>query len=174
MKLAPVSVDLLIKLALLAAGVGLAVYGYKRFTDAFGIVGKTALDLAASAAEVADSVIVGVGSAWNNNVSAPFNAGYNYGTTGATRQPTEKEILYGDAGYSGNDPDSGLPVGTGEWYTNQDALRYENEQRAAGTLPAYTSTNGAAFGVFPQMGIGAALRNVLLTIQDRGRVVGGL
>lgn len=65
-------------------------------------------------------------------------------------------------------------MASGEWYSNQAALRYENEQRAAGTLPAYTGVNGAAFGVFPNAGTSVKrwLENNL--IATRGRVVGGL
>ena len=65
MKLAPISSDLLIKLALVAAGIGLAVYLVKRTTGAV----SGAIDHAlASAGEVADAVIEGVNPAAPGNV----------------------------------------------------------------------------------------------------------
>ena len=72
MKFAPVSADLLIKLALVAAGIGLAVYLVRRTTGAVSGAVDHAL---ASAGEVVDSVIVGVnpndpGNWVNRGVSA--------------------------------------------------------------------------------------------------------
>lgn len=60
MKFAPVSADLLVKLALLAAGVGLAVYLVRRATGAVSEgIGRALNSAGELAADVADSVIVG-------------------------------------------------------------------------------------------------------------------
>ena len=60
MKFAPVSADLLVKLALLAAGVGLAVYLVRRATGAVSEgIGKALTSASDLVTDVADSVIVG-------------------------------------------------------------------------------------------------------------------
>lgn len=56
MKIAPVSADLVIKLALIAGGIGLAWYVYKRTAGAALAAGTRAIEVAG---EVADAVIVG-------------------------------------------------------------------------------------------------------------------
>ena len=155
----------LIGVALLGAAAVL-YFGYRK---ASGTVGG----LVDSAKQTVANATAAVQSAWANNVSAPYDQGRRYGETGETRQLTEKERLYGDAAYTGNDLVSGLPVADGEWYSNPEALRYENEQRERGALPAYTSTNGAAFGVFPNVGMMVSDRNDLALIRQRGRIAGG-
>lgn len=151
--------------AVVVAGVGL----YYLYVKASGKVGA----LLDSARQTFDETAAAAASAWQNNIVAPFEAGQLYATTGQTRQLTEKERLYGDAGYTGIDPQTGLPVIDGEWYGNADARRYDVEQRERGAAPAATSINGAAFGYYPNMP-SAANRDVLLQLQTRGRVVGGL
>lgn len=64
MKVGPVSADLLLKLALLAAGVGLAVYVYRRTV---GAASAAAVAIAQQAGEVYDAVIVGVNPANPSN-----------------------------------------------------------------------------------------------------------
>ena len=162
----------IIGLALLGTA-ALLYFGYRK---ASGTVGE----LVDSARQTVAGATAAVQTAWANNVSAPLEEAraYNQGATwhaesNGPRVPTEKQMLYSDAAYSGNDPISGLPVADGEWYSNPEAMRYENERRARGALPAYTSTNGAAFGVFPNVGMMVADRNDLQLIRQRGRIAGG-
>lgn len=92
-----------------------------------------------------------VQSAWVNNVSNPWNRGQAYGN--GEPDPlvvSSKAWLYSDYGYTGNDPMTGEPVVSGEWYGSADARRYDYEQKANGTPPAATSINGAAFGIYPR------------------------
>lgn len=152
--------------AIVAVGVG-AFLLYRKATGAVG-------SLVEAAQQALDETAAAVKGSWNNTVGAGFERAATFNATGYSQALTEKQILYGDPGYTGNDPLSGLPVIEGEWYSNEGARRYEAEQRAAGnTTPAYTSVNGAAFGLYPNMP-SAANRNLLLTLQTRGRVVGGL
>ncbi len=64
MKLAPVSTDLLIKLALVAGGIALAVYWVRRSTNA---VSDAVGSAAAAISDTVDSVIVGVNPANPSN-----------------------------------------------------------------------------------------------------------
>lgn len=64
MKIAPPSADLLLKLALVAAGIGLAVYVYRRTV---GAASAAAGAIAAQAEQVYDAVIVGVNPANPDN-----------------------------------------------------------------------------------------------------------
>ena len=162
----------LIGVALLGAAAVL-YFGYRKAS-------RTVDELVDSAKQTVAGATAAVQSAWANNVQQPMDDANAYAQgakwhpeTRGPREPTEKERLYSDAAYSGNDPISGLPVAAGEWYSNPDALRYENEQRERGALPAYTCTNGAAFGVFPNVGMMVSDRNDLALIRQRGRIAGG-
>jgi hypothetical protein len=77
-------------------------------------------------------------TSWVNNIVNPSTVA------------SEKAWLYGDYGYTGVDPATGQSVVEGEWYSDAVARRYEAEQRAAGGAPAATSSNGAAFGIYPK------------------------
>lgn len=88
-------------------------------------------------------------NAWRENISAPFQRGQDY-ANGVTVQGGDpvRAALYSNAGYAGLDDQTGMPVDSGQWYLNPDALRYDNAQRDNGTPPAATSIDGAAFGVY--------------------------
>jgi hypothetical protein len=125
------------------AGLGIAGFvAYKAYKGGTGL-----LDAAQHAVQQAAA---DAQSAWNNNVAAPFAQGWAYGTTGEKPYAGEKAWLYSDYGYAGIDPGTKTPIIEGEWYSDAVARRYEAEQRANGTPPAYTSPNGAAFGIYPR------------------------
>ena len=63
MKIGPVSGDLVVKLALLAGGAALAYLAWRKLTQGARDAGQAVAELAASAGEVVDSVIVGVNPA---------------------------------------------------------------------------------------------------------------
>ena len=159
MKAGAVSGDMLVQLALWAAGIGLVWYVYRqtaaRLGGAADAVSEAVGDLVDSAGEVADAVIVGVNPAnpsnWvNQGVSAVGSA------------------IVSDTG-PGRSADGSWSVGN--WLYD---VTHRDPVNPAGTASGATPViepGGAAFGWFPQLG-----RRVddLTTIASRGRVVGGL
>lgn len=112
---------------------------------------KAGGSILAGVKQAADQAAADVQSTWQNNVATPFARGQAYANGEPDPLPVStKAWLYSDAGYTGNDPQTGLPVISGEWYGDAVARRYDAEQRAAGATPAATSINGAAFGIYPR------------------------
>jgi hypothetical protein len=99
--------------------------------------------LTESAQQVVEQAQADAQQFWNNNFVNPLN--------GIKPEVTTKTLLYSDKGYTGND-EFGAPVISGDWYANEEARRYEYQQREAGAAPAATSINGAAFGIYPSAG----------------------
>ena len=99
--------------------------------------------LTESAQQVVEQAQADFTSFWNNNVANPFN--------GITPEVTTKSLLYSNLGYTGNDQ-FGAPIISGDWFANEEARRYDYQQRDAGAAPAATSINGAAFGIYPSSG----------------------
>ena len=112
--------------------------GYKFGGQAVQVIKDTAEKVQANAVHV-----------WRENVSTPYQRGQDFanGVPVLGGDPV-RAALYGNSGYAGLDDKTGLPVDSGEWYSNPDALRYDNEQRDNGQPPGATSINGAAFGVY--------------------------
>lgn len=161
MKVAPISADLLVRLALIGAGVGLAYYLWRRTAGAAQEAAQWARDGLNAAGEavgdVADAVIVGT------NPMNPENW-VNRGVTAAG------DLVVSDDG-PGRNLDGSWTVGG--WLfdvTNPgifDNLSGELKKPPTELFP----TGGAAFGFFPQLGRRTSAVN---TIAQRGRVVGGL
>lgn len=160
MKVSAISGDMLVQLALIAAGVGLVLYLVRRSGDALA----GAVDaVSAQAGEVADSIIVGV------NPSNPSNW-INQAVTSA-----------GDAVVSSEGPGRSLngSWSLGAWLydvTHADPVGPAIVATSA-PAPSYgAEPTGAAFGFFPHLAIGrnAQVQSELQTIATRGRVVGGL
>lgn len=129
-----------VKTALLVAALGAAGFVAWRAY-------KSGLGVAAGIRQAADQAVAEVQSAWNNNVATPWQRGTDY-MNGIPPVVSSKAWLYGDYAYTGTDPATGQMVADGEWYGNEDARRYDYDQRANGTPPAATSNDGAAFGVY--------------------------
>ena len=156
MKIAPVSADLLIKLALVAAGIGLAVYLVKRSTTALADAAGNAVNTAfAAVGDVADGVIVGVN---------PYNPG-NWVNQGVSAVGS---TLVSDNG-PGRNADGSWTVG-GWLYDVTHPDPVASAGSASGSTPIVDG--GAAFGWFPHLGRGTP--NDVQIIANRGRVVGGL
>lgn len=162
MRVAPVSADLLIRLALVAAGVGLAYYLWRRTTSAVGDAVGDAFDAAGAAvSDVADAIIVGT------NPANPDNW-VNQGATAIGGALV-------DADGPGRNADGSWTVG-GWLYDVVNPGWSDNLSGVINPAPAPvappTPTGGAAFGFFPQLGRGNV--SAVQTIAQRGRVVGGL
>lgn len=160
MKMGAVSGDLVEKLALVAGAIGLAWYVYRqtagRLSSAASSVTETVRDLVDAAGEVADSVIVGVD---------PTNPS-NWINQGASALGS---AVVSDTG-PGRNADGSWTVGG--WLYD---ITHADPVSAAGTTSGaapMVEPGGAAFGWFPQLGRGGAAD--LRTIEQRGRVVGGL
>ena len=143
------------------AALGVLYVGWKAWTASAGMVGgigRAASDAMAAAVQAYERTAAEVSSGWNNNIATPFAAGQLYAETGVSTYAPRTD-KWSDAAYAGIDPYTGQPVDSGEWYSNPEALRYEYSQPAA-AKPAATSTNGAAFGIypaaFPSSGLSAA------------------
>ena len=160
--------------AVAAAALG-AWYVYRRGADGLAMLATDAKQAAAQAVATAQGV-------WQNTIAAPFEQGQQFVSTGQVANPvnpatglrvsaTEKQAIYGN--YDGFDPFTGRELKKGDWYGDAAAHLYENDQRERGALPAATSNDGAAFGIYPSIQT-VNQRNALLTLQTRGRVVGGL
>lgn len=133
-----------VKSALMLAAAGVALYvGWKAYSAGTGALN----DVLKSIGNTYDQAAANVSSAWNNNIATPFAAGQAYAETGISTQGPRTD-KWSDAAYAGLDPYTGLPVDSGEWYSNPDALRYDYQQPAA-AKPAATTINGAAFGIYP-------------------------
>lgn len=158
MKMAPVSADLLIRLALVAAGIGLAYYAWRRASGAVGDAIGGAFDAAGAAvSDVADAIIIGTN---------PINPD-NWANRAAT---AIGDTLVSDTG-PGRNLDGSWTVGGAAF----DLLNPGWSANLSGVLPAQAPvpqpTGGAAFGFFPQLG---RQQGAAATIAARGRVVGGL
>jgi hypothetical protein len=159
MKVAPVSADLLIRLALVAAGLGLAYYAWRKASGVVEDAFSTALDAASTAAgNVADAIIVGTN---------PVNPD-NWANRAAT---AIGDTLVSDTG-PGRNADGSWTLGGAAfdllnpgWSDNLSGLTAIDDP--APPRP----TGGAAFGWFPQLG---RQQGAAATIAARGRVVGGL
>ena len=167
MKVAPVSADLLVRLALVAAGVGLAYYLYRR---TFGAAQEAAqwardgLDAAGEkVSEVADAVIVGT------NPMNPENW-VNRGVTAAG------DLIVSSEGV-GRNADGSWTLGGAVF----DMLNPGWSDNLSGPVSAVPTpvmgapTDGA--GAFSIRGWNPELnrpQNPITTIARRGRVVGGL
>lgn len=161
MKTAPVSGDMLLQLALLAAGVGLVWYLYRqtagKLSSAADAVSETVGDLVDAAGEVADAVIVGV------NPSDPGNwVNQGVGAVGSA--------LVSDTG-PGRNADGSWTVG-GWLYDLANPGWSDNLSGPVSAVPTPVMGGGAAFGFFPQLGRGN--QSAVNIIAERGRVVGGL
>lgn len=87
-----------------------------------------------------------VTSAWNNaGAPAPWSTAW-----GNSAQLTQAQVIYGDRGYTGNDPYTGQPVMDGEWFNDAVARQYDASNLGTydGMQPV-VSNNGAAFGIYP-------------------------
>jgi rRNA processing protein Krr1/Pno1 len=125
-----------VKLILVGGTVAvLGVLAYKAVTGAKKAIGD-AIDGAEAFAEQQAANV----TSWFNNFVNPSTVA------------SEKAWLYGDYGYTGVDPATGKSVADGQWYGDEAARRYDYEQRAAGGAPAASSSDGAAFGVYPSAG----------------------
>lgn len=139
--------------ALLALGVvGFLAWRAWRTGSSLAVSARQAYEEAA--ARVTDTV---------NTLGNAFDQGRRYAETGEVPQRTIKDILFGGVEYDGIDPATGVPVIAGEWYGDEEARRYEAEQRASGYSPPATSINGAAFGIYP-----GATRNPWATARTPG------
>ena len=135
-----------VKSVLLLGAVGAA--GYMAWRTYRGTVG--AVDGAMQAAQQAfDQATANIQSAWVNNVSSPWQRGQDY-MAGIPPVVSSKAWLYGDYQYTGIDAATGKIITDGEWYGNADARRYDAAQIANGSMPAATSIDGAAFGIYPR------------------------
>lgn len=126
----------------LAAIAGVAFIGWRAYSAARNAAGD-AIEAVGHAFDMAGATFT---QAWNNTFSAPASGG----------DPV-RAALYSNEGYTGIDPATGLSPLDGEWYGDAEARRYEAELRAlAGSrggsiyVPAATSINGAAFGIYPK------------------------
>lgn len=162
---APTQTQVTLGLSIVAA-LGL-VYA---FTKAKGALGGV-LD---NAKQALDETVAGVTESYINNIAEPFRQGQIFGTTGERKVLTDKQILYGDSGYTGNDGASGQPVITGEWYASPEARRYEADLLKTAPQVKPVGVNGLTSGYYNPNVMTAERRNQLLLMQTRGRVVGGL
>lgn len=160
MKVSPVSADLLVKLALIAAAIGLAVYVVRRSTSAVSDAVGTVFDAAAG---VADSIIVGV------NPTNPDNW-VNQGVTSIGG------AIVSDTG-PGKNADGSWTVGGWLYDVTHPGWADNAAGTVSGGTPVFnpateeTEGGGAVFGWFPQLG---RQQSAATLIAQRGRVVGGL
>lgn len=162
MKISPLSADLLLKIALVAGGIVLAVYLVRR---SGALVAGAAGAVVGELGEVADSIIVGVNPAnpsnWINQAVTSAGAAV-VSPTGPGRN-ADGSWTVGGWLYDITHPD---PVGQMIYLPSTPA-----------SVPDYgADPTRAAFGFFPQMRLGSAaqVQSDLATIAQRGRVVGGL
>lgn len=163
MKVAPLSADLLLKIALVAGGIVLAVYLVRRSGAAVtGAVGAVVHELG----EVADSVIVGVNPANPSNWVNQAVTSAGSAVVSATGPGRNADGSWSLGGWL-YDVTHADPVG--------QMIYLPSAPPAA--VPDYgADPTRAAFGFFPQLSMGSAaqVQSDLLTIAERGRVVGGL
>lgn len=158
MKVSPVSGDTLVQVALIAAGLGLAYYLWRRTAGAVGDAVGSALEQAgAVVSDVADAVIIGT------NPVNPDNW-VNRGVTAAG------DLIVSDDG-PGRNADGSWTLGGAMF----DLFNPGWSDNLSGVMPspapAPVPTGGAAFGFFPQLG---RRQSAVDVIAQRGRVVGGL
>lgn len=161
MKVAPVSADLLIRLALVAAGLGLAYYAWRKASGVVEDAFSNALDAASSAAgDVADAIIVGTN---------PVNPD-NWANRAAT---AIGDTLVSDTG-PGRNADGSWTLGGAAF----DLLNPGWSDNLSGVLPApEPAPVQSSAGAFSLFGWDPSLRrttNPITTTAIRGRVVGGL
>lgn len=138
---------------LMVAGVAAVGYVAWRGYKAGAGISQAATQAWNDAAQFVEQGAANVQSAVANTVTGPFQQGQAYAETGERPYAGSKAWLYSDYAYTGNDPATGAPVLSGEWYGDAEARRYDAAQIEHGTPPAATSINGAAFGVYPSAGI---------------------
>lgn len=112
-------------------------------------VKKKGDDLFKAVGQTVDQAAATVQSSYRNNIATPWQRGTDF-MNGVEPVVSSKAWLYSDYQYTGIDPATGQLITDGEWYSDEEARRYDAEQRASGSAPAATSNNGAAFGVYPQ------------------------
>ena len=161
MKVAPVSADFLLRLALIGAGVGLAYYLYRRTAGAAQEAAQWARDGLDAAgervSEVADAVIVGTNPMNRDNW-------VNRAVTAAG------DLVVADDG-PGRNADGSWTVGGWLFDVTNPGIFDNLSGELKTATPPPVPTGGAAFGFFPQLG---RRTSAVTTIAQRGRVVGGL
>lgn len=119
-------------------GAALAAVAYLAW-KATGAAGR-ALD---SAKQAIDQGIADVTQAWNNTFTTQLP------------ERTEKTYLYSDEAYTGVDPVTGQAANEGA-RADEEFRRYEADYRAAeaefARVRSTTTTEGAAFGIYPSAG----------------------
>jgi hypothetical protein len=95
------------------------------------------------------------GDALNLGAARARSAVVNTFTPGASGGDPVRAALYGDAGYTGTNPD-GSNITDSDWWGSSEARRYSYTTRdaavRAGLPPPVESQGGAAFGIYPGSG----------------------
>jgi hypothetical protein len=140
MKVAPVSADLLIKLTLGAAAVGLVLYGLKRAANAASAPFGAITDVLYNTADA-------VGQAWNNGTINPASTNNAvYAGLNGSIWPDGSETL-GTWLYGAINPDPLAPSSYGNALSAwQTAGRMNNPS----AYVAPSNQGGAAFGIYPR------------------------
>lgn len=122
---------------LVVVGVGVAAYALYRGLRGAGNLVSQASTAVGQAVEQAKAEVT---QAWNNATSAPA-------------ERTQRWYLYGDEAYTGIDPVTGASAIDGA-RASDEFRRYEAQFRAGeaalGLPRSSTSTEGAAFGIYPR------------------------